>query len=88
MSFTDPEHSSSQPRFVSASEISQFEFCNVAWYYQKEKYPRSRISSKRMAMGRNKHRKLEKSYVSLTLVVRIMVVALVIVVSAILLLTI
>ncbi len=87
MSFTDPEHNSSQPRFVSASEISQFEFCNVAWYYQKEKYPRSRISSKRMATGRDRHRKLEKSYVSLTLMVRIMVVALVIVVSAILFLT-
>ena len=84
MSFTGPEHSSSQPRYVSASEISQYEFCNVAWYYQKEKYPRSKLSSKRMAIGRDRHQKLEKSYVSLTLMVRIMVVALVIVVSAIL----
>ena len=84
MSFTGPENSSSQPRYVSTSEISQYEFCNVAWYYQKEKYPRSKLSSKRMAIGRDRHRKLEKSYVSLTLMVRIMVVALVIVVSAIL----
>ena len=84
MSSTGPEHSSSQPRYVSASEISQYEFCNVAWYYQKEKYPRSKLSSKRMAIGRDRHRKLEKTYVSLTLMVRMMVVALVIVVSAIL----
>ncbi|MHB1708676.1 MAG: hypothetical protein ACYCT2_04280 [Thermoplasmataceae archaeon] len=88
MSFTGPEHSSSQPRYVSASEISQYEFCNVAWYYQKEKYPRSRISSKSMARGRDRHRKLEKSYLSITFMVRIMVVALVIVISAILFLTI
>ncbi len=87
MSFTGLEHSSSQPRYVSASEISQYEFCNVAWYYQKEKYPRSKFSSKRMATGRDRHRKLEKSYISLTILVRIMVAALVIVVSAILFLT-
>jgi|GEM_PF-2907128 CRISPR/Cas system-associated exonuclease Cas4 (RecB family) len=87
MSSTGPDHSSLQPRYVSASEISQHEFCSVAWYYQKEKYPRSKISSKRMAMGRDRHRKLEKSYLSLTLTVRIMVIALVIVVSAILFLT-
>ncbi|QRF74522.1 hypothetical protein Thermo_00003 [Thermoplasmatales archaeon] len=78
---------SAKSKYVSASEISQYEFCNVAWYYQKEGYPRSKISSRRMASGRESHKKVEKSYVSLTLIVRILVIALVLVIAALALLS-
>ena len=42
--------------YVSASEISQYEFCNVAWAMEKQGYPHSRISSKRMYNGRENHK--------------------------------
>ena len=85
MSQTNQGNGSMELKYVSASEISQYEFCNVAWYYQKERYPRSKISSKRMAGGRERHRKVEKSYLSLTLLVKILVIVLVLVVSGLLL---
>lgn len=42
--------------YISASEISQYEFCNVAWAMEKAGYPRSKFSSKRMSSGKNSHK--------------------------------
>lgn len=54
----NPLQSDSDDRsaYVSASEISQYEFCNVAWAMEKQGYPHSRISSRRMYNGRESHK--------------------------------
>lgn len=48
--------------YISASKVSEFSFCNVAWYLDKEGYPRGNGSSERMENGRTMHSKLEPSY--------------------------
>jgi CRISPR/Cas system-associated exonuclease Cas4 (RecB family) len=47
---------------ISASEMSEFEFCNVSWYLNKEGYPRSSYSSARMQRGVEMHRRVQSGY--------------------------
>ncbi len=56
---------------VSASEISEYSFCSVAWYMDKNGYPRSAHSSRRMEQGRRMHQKLEPKYRQVTLASKI-----------------
>ncbi|MEM0156390.1 MAG: hypothetical protein QW597_07325 [Thermoplasmataceae archaeon] len=69
-----------EQRYVSASEISEYEYCNVAWYYQKENYPRSKISSTRMSVGRARHRRVERSYNALTKILKVLGIVLAVVI--------
>lgn len=47
---------------LTASEISEYSFCSVAWYMDQNGYPRGSHSSKRLERGRTMHKKLEPSY--------------------------
>ena len=47
---------------ISASEIGEYEFCSVSWYLNKEGYPRSGYSSRRMETGREMHRQVDIGY--------------------------
>lgn len=47
---------------ISASEVSEYSFCNVAWYMDSEGYPRSKVSSMRMENGKKMHKQLEPKY--------------------------
>ena len=47
---------------ISASEMSEFEFCSVSWYLDKEGYPRSGFSSQRMQRGIEMHRRVHTGY--------------------------
>ena len=42
-------------RMIAASEISQYEFCNVAWEMEREGVPHSNQSSRRMREGISGH---------------------------------
>lgn len=65
---------------LSASEISEYSFCSVAWFYNTNGYPRSSHSSKRMDQGRRMHQKLEPRYRRAGIASRLSVGALIIVV--------
>ncbi len=43
-------------RQVSASEIAEFEYCSVEWYFSKNGYPRGGQGTGRMAKGTAMHR--------------------------------
>jgi CRISPR/Cas system-associated exonuclease Cas4 (RecB family) len=47
---------------ISASEISEYAFCNVSWQLDREGAPRSGHSSARMKAGVRSHRKVGRSY--------------------------
>ncbi|MCL5665288.1 MAG: hypothetical protein M1315_00395 [Candidatus Thermoplasmatota archaeon] len=47
---------------VSASEISEYEYCSVAWYMDKNGYRRSGVSSTRMISGTQMHRSAGITY--------------------------
>lgn len=47
---------------ISASEISEYMFCNVSWYLDREGAPRSGHSSARMESGRRSHAVVRKDY--------------------------
>lgn len=47
---------------VSASEISEYEYCSVAWYMDKNGFRRSGISSTRMLEGTQIHKSVGISY--------------------------
>ncbi len=47
---------------ISASEISEYLFCNVSWYLDKEGAPRSKHSSARMQSGVRSHAALRRNY--------------------------
>lgn len=64
--------------YISASEVSEFSFCNVAYYLDMEGYPRGTGSSERMENGRQMHSKLEPSYKRVGLGLKITVGAMVI----------
>lgn len=49
-------------RFISASEVSKYVFCNVAWYLDKEGAPRNRGSGVRMQKGIKSHSTLKRRY--------------------------
>ncbi|MDS0257106.1 hypothetical protein ApAK_05390 [Thermoplasmatales archaeon AK] len=46
-------------RYISASEISEYVFCNVSWYMDVSGYPRNEGSSKRFEVGNRAHRHTE-----------------------------
>lgn len=62
---------------LSASEISEYSFCSVAWYMDSNGYPRSTQSSQRMEKGRKMHQKLEPRYRRVSVAARISIVAIV-----------
>ncbi|HKJ96562.1 MAG TPA: hypothetical protein VJ944_02330 [Thermoplasmataceae archaeon] len=62
---------------LSASEISEYSFCSVAWYMDSNGYPRSTISSKRMENGRKMHKKLEPRYKRVSIAARLSIAAIV-----------
>ncbi len=66
---------------VSASEISQYSFCSVAWYMDDNGYPRSTYSSRRMEHGREMHEKLEPRYKRSGVVSKISLAAILVVVA-------
>ncbi len=47
---------------ISASEISEYLFCNVSWYLDREGAPRSGHSSARMQAGVRSHAAVRRSY--------------------------
>lgn len=49
-------------RFISASEISHYIFCNVSWYLDREGAPRNPGSGVRMQKGVRSHSTLKKRY--------------------------
>ncbi|MFG1449044.1 MAG: hypothetical protein AAE983_00155 [Thermoplasmataceae archaeon] len=56
------EHSENATRIIPASEISQYEFCNVAWEMDRAGVPHSTQSSVRMRRGITKHQKKERQF--------------------------
>ncbi len=46
-------------RDINASEISEYAFCSVAWYLDKEGYRRSGFANTRMTTGQIAHRRME-----------------------------
>lgn len=56
---------------LTASEISEYSFCSVAWYMDQNGYPRGSGSSRRLEMGREMHRKLEPRYNRVSAAVKI-----------------
>ncbi|MEM3675832.1 MAG: hypothetical protein QXV22_02110 [Thermoplasmataceae archaeon] len=46
-------------RYISASEISEYVFCNVSWYMDVNGFPRNEGSSGRLEAGNKAHRKTE-----------------------------
>lgn len=63
---------------ISASEVSEYSFCNVAWYMDNNGYPRSSFSSKRMEHGKKMHRQLEPQYKRASIAARVSMIAAVI----------
>ena len=63
---------------LTASEISEYSFCSVAWYMDSNGYPRSPYSSRRMERGRAMHKKLEPRYKRVSIASKITVSAAVI----------
>ncbi len=70
--------------YISATEISEYVFCSVAWYMDKEGYPRSKETSKRFKRGTRRHRFLLAKYgfikaaiVSLVIIVAVAIIVLV-----------
>lgn len=47
---------------ISASEISEYLFCNVSWYLDQEGAPRSQHSSARMNAGVKSHATVKRRY--------------------------
>lgn len=60
---------------ISASEVSEYSFCNVAWYMDKNGYPRSNVSSQRMEHGKRMHRQLEPKYRRVSMAARVSLIA-------------
>lgn len=50
------------PRFISASEISKYVFCNVSWYLDKVGAPRNQGSGTRIRQGIKSHSSLKRRY--------------------------
>lgn len=46
--------------YVSASDISQYEYCPVQWYMDKAGYPRDSRTNTRLVNGTEMHRNLGK----------------------------
>ncbi|MHB8360869.1 MAG: hypothetical protein ACYDAO_02415 [Thermoplasmataceae archaeon] len=67
---------------ISASELSEFEFCSVSWYLNKEGYPRSGYSSARMQRGVQMHRRVHSGYSHSGSAIKILIVLLVIFIIA------
>ncbi len=53
--------------YISATDISEYVFCSVAWYMDREGFPRSTKSSKRFRKGTRKHKFLLTKYAALKL---------------------
>ncbi|MCL4345032.1 MAG: hypothetical protein M1375_01765 [Candidatus Thermoplasmatota archaeon] len=79
------EYGSEKPtgskRIVSASELAEYEFCNVSWYFTRNGYERSQRSIQRLNAGTEMHRAYDQRYSSekkrsMSLVVAIIVVVL------------
>lgn len=51
-----------EPRFISASEISKYVFCNVSWFLDRSGAPRNRGSGTRMKKGIQSHSTLKRRY--------------------------
>ncbi|MFG1519676.1 MAG: hypothetical protein AAE977_04280 [Thermoplasmataceae archaeon] len=46
--------------YVSASDISQYEYCPVQWYMEKAGFPRDSRTNTRLAAGTEMHKNLGK----------------------------
>lgn len=51
---------SREPRFISASEISKYVFCNVSWYLDRAGAPKNRGAGVRIQKGITSHSTLKK----------------------------
>lgn len=47
-------------RFVSASELAEFDYCALSWYFTREGYKPSAHAQTRMANGTVAHREVEE----------------------------
>ncbi len=56
------ENTEGAKRIIPASEISQYEFCNVAWEMERAGVPHSTQSSRRIRKGMNRHQKKERQF--------------------------
>lgn len=61
---------------ISASEISEYEFCNVAWYMDIEGYPRGHGSRVRIENGKEMHAKLDPSFKRVSIGMKLSVILL------------
>lgn len=72
-------------RFVSASELGEFDYCALSWYFTREGYRPSQASQKRMDNGTVAHREAEEEIesgnkMSVTIGIALAIVAVVLVV--------
>lgn len=56
------EKPTSSKRIVSASELAEYDFCNVSWYFTRNGYERSPRSLERMNQGTQMHMNYERRY--------------------------
>jgi CRISPR/Cas system-associated exonuclease Cas4 (RecB family) len=56
------KHGKDEKDYISATDISEYIYCSVAWYLDKEGFPRSKKSSRRFRRGTRKHRFLLRKY--------------------------
>ncbi len=60
------EYGSREPgnerKIVSASELSEYDFCNVSWYFTRNGYERSPAGVQRLEKGTEMHRQYEINY--------------------------
>ncbi|MCL4332411.1 MAG: hypothetical protein M1148_01100 [Candidatus Thermoplasmatota archaeon] len=47
--------------WLAASEIAQYDFCNVSWYLNREGVPRDVASNTRLVNGRQMHARLDRN---------------------------
>ena len=58
------EKPASSKRIVSASELAEYDFCNVSWYFTRNGYERSQRSMDRMSRGTQMHMNYEQKYIA------------------------
>ncbi|MGP6206980.1 hypothetical protein ACNF42_02955 [Cuniculiplasma sp. SKW3] len=56
------EKPTSSKRIISASELAEYDFCNVSWYFTRNGYERSQRSTARMNQGTQMHMDYERRY--------------------------
>ncbi len=74
-----------EKRVISASELAEFDYCALSWYFAKEGYTVSHSSATRMEEGTRSHQEVQEninysSKVSISVVVALIVLTLILIV--------